>query len=154
MISESKKDHQGRYRTLSLFKEFKQEGFKWFWTIEELKKIYLAYDHIPSYEYTFAYDHFVDWQHWEKVAEGGMKDTIIEWRKELNVKIKALGITYLVKQAQETGATGLQAAKYLADRGYESKRGRPSKAQITAETKRQVGDFKDLEKHGQRIGIH
>jgi hypothetical protein len=83
----SMKDNQGRYRTLSLFKEYQQEGFKWYWTIPQLKKIYLEYNHIPHYEYEFANDHFEDWQHWEKVADGGMKFAIDEWRAERSLKL-------------------------------------------------------------------
>jgi hypothetical protein len=148
------KDNQGRYRTLSLFKEYKQEGFKWYWTIPQLKKIYLEYNHIPHYEYEFANDHFEDWQHWEKVADGGMKFAVDEWRAELDVKIKSKGINALIKIASGDGASAIQAAKYLAEKGYAQKRGRPSKAEVEGEKKRQAGDSELLKRDAERIGIH
>jgi hypothetical protein len=148
------KDSLGRYRTQSLFKEYKQEGYKWYWTVAKLKKIYLAYNHIPGYEYDFANDHFDCWQHWEKVADGGMKPIIDEWRAELDVKIKALGINSLIKQASGEGTVAIQAAKYLAEKGYSSKRGRPSKEEVIGETKRQAGDSELLKRDAKRIGLH
>ena len=148
------KDKLGRWRTQSLFKEYKQGRYKWYWTIPQLKKIYLSYSHIPGYEYDFANDHFDCWQHWEKVAEGGMKSYIDEWRAELDVKIKAIGISALIKQASGEGATAIQAAKYLAEKGYSQKRGRPSKAEVIGETKRQAGDSAILKDDAKRIGLH
>lgn len=149
-----KKDKLGRWRTKSLFKEWDKGKYKSYWTIEELRAIYLTYDHIPGYEYEFAEKEIGDWRHWEFIAERSwLKKFIKEWREALDIKLRALAIQSLVKQAQSTGPGSSQAAKWLAEKNYTSKRGRPSKEELAAEVKAQTNTYKDMAEDARRMRI-
>jgi len=165
------KDDNGRYRTQSLFWELRygtEEKYPPIFTLKSdnierdgilyysLKKIYLSYDHVPKYEYEFATDVFGSWDHWNKLANDtlpAIKDEIKSWREELDIKLKALGLKALIHASRDNDAKGVQASKYLAEKGYETKRGRPSKEEIERERKIQAGARKELETDMERIGL-
>ena len=118
----SLKDEMGRYRTQSLFWELRygvdakyppiftlkaeditRDGVEYL----SLKKLYMAYDHVPGLEYEFAMDVFNSWDHWQKLANDtipGIKDEIKAWRDELDIKNKALGIKALMNAARDNDA--------------------------------------------------
>jgi hypothetical protein len=61
---------------------------------------------------------------------------IDEWRDELEVKLRSKGVREVLKSAI---AGNYQAAKFLADRGWDTRgAGRPSKADIEHEKKIQA----------------
>lgn len=165
------KDDQGRFRTLSLFWEMRHQAGQHepiFTTkdhdIEKdgktyisLKKIYMSYDHIPEYEYDFALAVFgpSGWKHFNKLAtsKGPVSDLIKEWREELDIKIKAEALRAMMIASKGDDAKGVQAAKYLADKGYTTKRGRPSKEEIARQTKIDAGAHKELEDDMKRLNL-
>jgi len=59
----------------------------------------------------------------------------------------------LIHASRDNDAKGVQASKYLAEKGYEVKRGRPSKAEIEAERKQAAGVKKELASDMERIGL-
>ena len=163
------KDDQGRYRTISLFWElrhYSQEKIEPVFTLKSydlqkedklypsLKKIYLTYDHIPGFEYEFALDVFGSWEHWQKMANSQMlKDHIQTWRDELDVRLKALGLKALIHASRDNDAKGVQASKYLVEKGYIQKRGRPSKEEVDRELKANTKLKKEFESDLERIGL-
>lgn len=166
------KDDMGRYRTQSLFWElrFKDDSDKYSpifslkdydlekegTTYPSLKQIYMSYDHIPGFEYEFAMDVFNSWDHWNKLANDtvpNIKNTIKEWREELDIKLKAQAIKALIQTSRIDDSKGFNAAKYLADRGYAPSRGRPSKEEVEREKKVQAGVSKELEEDMKRLGL-
>lgn len=162
------KDDQGRYRTISLFWELRHQAgdIEPVFTTKSydlqkedklypsLKKIYLTYDHIPGFEYEFALDVFGSWEHWQKLANSqGLKDLIQEWRDELDIRIKAQSLKAMMLAARDNDAKGVNAAKYLAEKGYSSKRGRPSKEEVEREKRIQAGANKELTEDMERIGL-
>lgn len=159
------KDHLGRYRTYSLFIERPSENMTplWSWkdddvivdgvTYPSLKKIYFSYDHIPGFEYEFAMATLGSWDHWVKLNSSGLRGIFAEWRHELEIKNKANAIRQLMQTAREPNAAGANASKYLAESGYTSKRGRPSKEEIEREKKVAAGLDKELESDIQRMGL-
>lgn len=160
------KDDMGRYRTQSLFWETRTEGYEPFFSLKpydlekegkvypSLKQIYLTYDHVPGFEYEFATDVFGSWDHWIKLAETSqLKDIFKEWRQELDIRIKALSIKAMMIAARDNDAKGVNAAKYLAEKGYTAKRGRPSKEEVERERKIQAGVTKELQSDMERIGL-
>ena len=160
------KDSQGRYRTTSLFWEFRQPGFEPLYSIKgydlekpegtypSLKKMYLAFDHVPGFEYEFAMTVFGSWDHWAKLCNiSQLRGDIQEWRDELDIKLKCESMKAMMLAAKDNDAKGVNAAKYLAEKGYESKRGRPSKAEVERETKIQAGVNKELKDDMERIGL-
>lgn len=75
------------------------------------------------------------------------------WRDELEVKLRSEGIRNLRKASKE-GSRGVSAAKYLAEKGWEKKRGRPSKEEIERERKIQAAMEDDLEGDAARMLPH
>lgn len=162
------KDRQGRYRTQSLFWEtrsdekgyiplFTRKGYNHTVdgiTYPSLKLIYLSYNHIPEYEYEFAMDVFGSWDHWYLFANDSIfRKDVKEWRQELDIKIKAEAIKAMLAASKGEDAKGVAAAKYLADKGYVQRRGRPSKEEIERERKISAGVSKDLETDMERLGL-
>ena len=134
------KDEKGKWRTYSLFWEYRIDNHPYHWTlldsdrefegkvIPSLKKIYLDYNHVPGFEYDFAMEVLGSWAHWEKLCVSGVKQHVASWKEELEVKIKANSIKSIIQASIEgEGASKLQAAKYLDGKGYAPTRGRPSK---------------------------
>jgi hypothetical protein len=165
------KDDMGRYRTQSLFWELRHENDNRYppifslksydlvkpeGTYPSLKQIYMAYDHIPNFEYEFALDVFNSWDHWTKLANDtipAIKDEIKTWREELDIKIKAKTLKAMIIASMDNDAKGVNAAKYLAEKGYLPKRGRPSKEEVERERKVQAGVNRELESDMERIGL-
>lgn len=159
----------GQFKTISLFWEFRQfsaDHVEPVFTLKphdvekegkvypSLKQIYLTYDHVPGFEYEFATDIFGSWDHWLKIVESKMlKDYIQSWRDELDVRIKAQALKAMMHASRDNDAKGINAAKYLADKGYVSRRGRPSKAELERERKIQAGAVKELNDDMERIGL-
>ena len=168
----SYKDDVGRYRTQSLFwelrhgvdtikyppvfttkdEDIKRDGV----TYKSMKKIYMSYDHIPGYEYEFAMDVLGSWDHWNKLANDTipeLKNMIQGWRDELDIRLKALGLKALIHASRDNDAKGVQASKYLVEKGYIQKRGRPSKEEVERELKANTKAKKELNDDLERIGL-
>ena len=77
-----------------------------------------------------------------------------EWEEELEIKIRSEGIRALVHTATEEGAKGTTAARYLADKGWLSKRGRPSKEELAGEKKERTRIMDEITEDAKRLGIH
>ena len=166
------KDHLSRWRTKSLFWEMSADAQRKsvppLYTMYEddivrdgvtypsLKKIYFSYDHIPYNEYDFANEHLGGWSHWTVLATSAaalIKDNIESWRTELEVKYKAMAIKQMIASAKNDGVKGFSAAKYLADKGYATTRGRPSKDEVEKELKIAAAISNELEEDIARIGL-
>jgi hypothetical protein len=89
-----------------------------------LKRLFLESDD-PT-EYKFATEHLGSWAHWKDMqTQDDIALHIIEWREERDVRLQSLGIKVMVKMA--ASGENYHAAKYLADQGWITARGRPSK---------------------------
>lgn len=97
-----------------------------------LKRLYLETED-PT-EYVFATTYLLNWKHWQRLCDNKViRKYIDEWRDELEVKLRSKGIKELMKSANNGN---YQAAKFLADRGWETRgAGRPSKEEIERNTK-------------------
>jgi hypothetical protein len=160
------KDVMQRFRGASIFWESRHPDYPAYFTTKDedlvkkgitytsLKQIYLSYDHIPGYELDFANEVLGGWKHWLLLTEVSQVRTLInEWREELDIRIKADSLRMMMVASKDNDAKGVGAAKYLADKGYEKKRGRPSKEEVTRETKIQSAANKELESDMDRIGL-
>lgn len=171
------KDSSGRTRTSSLFIEHSVDNYEAYWTIHSsdkevvsinektglsetktypsLKQIYFSFDHIPGYEYDFAIATFNSWETWVRLTNNSrIKHLIAEWREELDVKLKADAIRAMVEASKGVSSAATGAAKYLADKGYAGKKaGRPSKEEITRETRIAAGISKELDSDYERMGL-
>jgi hypothetical protein len=101
-------------------------------------------------------DVFNSWDHWQKLQGDtipAIKDEIKAWREELDIRIKAKAIKALMTSSLDNDAKGVNAAKYLVEKGYMQKRGRPSKEELEREKKQILGMNKDVAQDLERIGL-
>lgn len=93
-----------------------------------LKKLFLSCDD-PT-EYQFASKYLLNWKHWQRMNENKMlREHFDEWREEFEVKLRSEGILSIMEMTAE--GTNFQAAKWIADKGWDKRpAGRPSKAEI------------------------
>tara|TARA_R110002072_G_scaffold100698_10_gene221897 strand:+ start:2669 stop:3193 length:525 start_codon:yes stop_codon:yes gene_type:complete len=160
------KDSMGRLRTTSLFVEFKHPQMKPLYSLKEydietpegvypsLKKMYMSYDHVPGFEYDFAMDIFGSWEQWTKLCNiSQLRGEMQQWRDELDIRIKASALKQMMLASKDNDAKGINAAKYLADKGYTKKAGRPSKEEIIRQTKIEAGANQELADDMNRIGL-
>lgn len=120
-----------------------------------MKRIYLEMEDVT--EYDFAIATLGSFKHWERLLESPMvRKHIDQWRKELNLKLKARAMKSIIKAATEDEKLSFQAMKYLADNEYldkAGKRGRPSKEEVKAELKKEVEVSKTFRDDAERIGL-
>jgi|SaaInlStandDraft_2_1057019.scaffolds.fasta_scaffold86029_1 hypothetical protein len=161
-------DSVGRYRTLSLFWEWNTPGDKPALftnkaedivrdnvTYKSMKKLYMSYEHAPGLEYDFAIEVLGSWEHWQKVVNGSkeLQEMIKDWQHELDIRLKAQGIKAIMRHSLDDDPKGLQAAKYLVEKGYAKRAGRPSKEEIERELKTDAKAAKDRQADLERIGL-
>lgn len=122
---------------------------------KSMKKMYVAMEDVT--EYDFAQATLGSYKHWERLLESPIiRPHIDQWRKELNLKLKARAMKSIIKAATEDEKLSFQAMKYLADNDYldkKSKRGRPSKDELKAELRKEVQSNKTLMDDAARIGL-
>lgn len=158
------KDEKGRYIVQGLFLEDRYNTDLSVYTLDgedktykgvvypSLKRLYLQ--ECDPKEYIFANKFLFDWDHWQRLCRNAVVGRNIEkWREELELQLVSEGVATLIHLA--TQENSYQAAKYLADRGWDKRdRGRPSKEEIEGEIKKRVekefgydSDFELLEFH-------
>lgn len=129
------KDTQGRPLTQSLFLEPNYNTDYAVYTLDgedktykgvvypSLKRLYLAMED-PT-EYDFATTYLIDWPHWKRLCSNAIiLRHVEEWREEMELKIRSIG----VKQMLDMSADNAQAAKWLAEKGWDKNgAGRPRK---------------------------
>ena len=156
------RDAKGGWITQSLFLEtmydvkwasytLKEEDYEYKGTIyPSLKRLYLEARDITEYE--FATKHLGGWQHWKKLVKNrDFMPHLEAWREELELLLQAEGIKQQLNLAKKGNAN---ATRWVAERGWaEKKAGRPSKAQVEGETKRQASMAADIEEHARNIGL-
>lgn len=138
------KDTMGRPLTQGLFLEIGYDTKYAVFTLDDedktyngvvypsLKKLYLACED-PT-EYKFAKQYLLNWQHWKRLnANKVLKEYFDEWREELEIMLRSEGVANILEL---TADGNFQAAKWLADRGWEKRgAGRPLKADVQREVR-------------------
>jgi len=163
------KNSIGNYYTQGLFYEYRytagEDGFPVYSlrdydfefegrTIYSLKQLYLEIADPTEYEVAMAC--FCGWKHWQRVRNNKMiAKHVDEWHDELEVKLRSQGLLGVIRSAQGEGSTGLAAAKYLSEKGWEprAKRGRPSKDEVDRERRIAAGMESDVNSDLARIGL-
>jgi hypothetical protein len=95
-------------------------------TYPSLKRLYLETEDPTEYE--FATKYLLSWNHWKRIVDNKVIGRYIaEWRDELEVKLRSRAVRD-IQRLCESESGSYQAAKYLADRGWDKRpAGRPSK---------------------------
>jgi hypothetical protein len=100
-------------------------------------------------EYEFAQTYFVDYPHWQKICNNSqLRKEIDKWRVELELKLRARALRSLVGQAEKGN---FNAAKYIAGKEWESKRGRPSKEEKAGVLKKEAALRDELADEASRV---
>ena len=137
------KDSRGRPLTQGLFLEvgyntefavytLKDEDFEYEGNVyPSLKALYLA--HEDPTEYDFACTYLTGWDQWQRICANKLFTKVVEgWRIELELKLRSQAFKDILMQSQ--GDKGFQAAKWIADRGWDKRMvGRPSKDELEKE---------------------
>jgi hypothetical protein len=130
-------DTSGRPLTQSLFLELGYNDYSVYtlkdadheWNDKKypsIKRLYLEMEDTTEYE--FAKTYLLGWKHWIRLCENKqIMVHIAEWREELELKLRARAVKQMLELA---GGGNYQAAKWLADRGWDNRgAGRPTNAE-------------------------
>ena len=139
----------GNYITQGLFLEHAYKTERAVFTLKDedyeyegviylsLKRLFLEMEDLGEYE--FATTVLLSWNHWQRISSNKLFSKMIDgWRDELEVKMRGRAIATIAKESQSESRSAMQAAKWLADRGWKTRGpGRPSKAEVEHETSKQ-----------------
>lgn len=152
-------DSTGRYLTQGLFYESEYDHTFAQYTLASydktvdgitypsIKRLYLEMEDLTEYE--FASTYFVDYPHWQKICRNkALLEHIEGWRNELELKLRARALRNLVGQAEKGN---FNAAKYIAGKEWEAKRGRPSKAEKAGVLKKEAALRDELADETSRV---
>lgn len=156
------KDTLGRPLTQGLFLEIGYDTKYAVFTLEDedkeykgkkypsLKKCYL--ECADPTEYQFAKKYLLSWKHWRRLNDNNVLRVYFdEWREELEVATRSEAILSIVDMTSSDQGN-FQAAKWLADRGWDKRgAGRPSKAQLERDKRidERLGD--EMSEHIKRM---
>lgn len=110
-----------------------------------LYELYMSHDD-PT-EYTFAVACLDSWDHWEMLTQcSWFKKYITRWRRELEVRAKAMALLRIKAVAQSDSKEAYQANKFLVAYGNDKRKGagRPSKAEVADAAKAMAEEARDL----------
>tara|TARA_R110000796_G_scaffold113930_4_gene225655 strand:- start:173 stop:670 length:498 start_codon:yes stop_codon:yes gene_type:complete len=158
------KDDQGRFLTQCLFKEnYEHQNLKFPAVFSLRDQDPDSPDQLPSFKKAFIESRDItgykvsqsllgSWDHMQKLLRAKwFLDHYVKWVEELEVMLKAEGLLKIQEHAKGEGSTSFQAAKYLSDKGWEPKRGRPTKAEKAKEAAKEKALEDALEEDMSRI---
>ena len=98
------------------------------------------------------------YEHWAVMEKRcpWFRDSLELWKQEIKARQKALAIQKILDIAVGETSQALAAAKYIATADYDKEdgRGRPSKAEVKGELKRQIKLVEEDEEDAKRIGLN
>lgn len=153
------KDKTGRFITQGLFIDFSYDDTYAVYTLEDqdkeykgilypsLKRLYLEMED-PT-EYNFANTYLYSWKHWQNIKNNkALYEHIEQWQEELEVRVRAKGVASVLRQAEKDS---FNAAKWVADGSWSTKRGRPSNEEKARERKIRERAMAEAEADAARI---
>ena len=165
------KNSNGNMLLKSLFHETKAHGLKGIYTLKDkdhefeghvypsLYKLYMATEDLTEYE--FACKYLDSWEQWVKLCETTwFKEYINRWRTELELKLKAQALRRLMEEARDGGKNSYNANKFIVERGWVpketevSRRGRPSKQEISRRAAEEVFSDRQIEEDIKRLELN
>lgn len=124
-----------------------------------LYRLYMETDD-PT-EYLFATQYLDGWDHWETLCQcTWFKPYIDKWRRELEIKHRAMALQNIKRLAADPGSKEYhQANKFLVSAGWvetekRKRAGRPSKEEVSKAAKEMAHEAKQLEEDLARIQGH
>ena len=95
----------------------------------------------------------VEYKQLEETKIDTIKKEVEGWREELELKILSDATQQIMDTALNEGSSGTTAAKWLADRGWEKKRGRPSKEELARQERMRGKVHEELDDYAERVGL-
>lgn len=112
------------FRTRAL-KESKEE-----W--DQLRLEYLEARDPLEYDFVQRSNIVESWKHWNFIlASPYCRPDVDRWREELEIKLRAEALQEIIKNSKTE--KGFAAQKFLLEKGWDPKRGRPSKEEVEGE---------------------
>lgn len=157
-------DKGRRFRTQSLFvetfdKKLSEEGYEPIFSLTgkdgypNFKHLFLETNDPTGYK--FAIDSLGSYPHLQHLLSLKWFQMYWDaWQEEMEVKLRSQSICALYDTATQEGSKGTTAAKWLADKGWMQKRGRPSNAEVAGEKRKQARIKDELAEDSKRIGLH
>lgn len=163
------KDERGRWLTAALFFELWRDV-----AIEDRyldQPVFTLYDDRPGCinarttfvaledptGYQWAMQYLGSWLHFQRLMKSDwFVEAFNSWLEELETKLASEAVVRIKAIAGSDSPQAIVASKYLAERGWERKaanRGRPSKAELKGELKRQAQRLEVHVADGERIGL-
>lgn len=144
------RDSMGRYRTASLFKEAyntnaDQDKYPPVFTLGardkdglvSMKRVYLELEDPTGY--AVSQQLLGSYAHWKKLCEASwFAEHLREWEEELEIKLQSRALLKVKEISLGDTAQAFQAAKFLNDKGWKAKKGRPTKAEKEAAVKKEA----------------
>lgn len=114
-----------------------------------LKRLYLEMEDVGEYE--FATTYLLGWSHWQRMCSNKqIYKYIEEWREELELKLRSRAIKAVYDKIGTE--QGINAAKWIAEKGWDKKSvGRPSKQEEAREKRLQEDLDVDFAGDWQRV---
>lgn len=157
------KSVNGMFYTKALFKEYSQQ------TLSEIDPVFTLQVERPGFicarttflaegdptGYKWAMKYLGDWHHWKKLMNcPWFREAYDVWMEEFKASLRAEALDNIRAIASGGSSQALAAAKYLATYDWEkATKGRPSKAEIAGELKRQVRMMEEQDEDAERIGL-
>ena len=164
-------NNMGNYLLRSLFHETKAMGKVGVYTLKDKDHTYEGNSYKSLYrlymeegdltEYFFAVKYLDSWEQWTALIERNwFKPYIARWRTELELKLKAEALQRILLEAKEGGKNQYNANRFIVERGWvakeaeASRRGRPTKAEISRKAAEQAFSDLQVDEAAKRLGIN
>ena len=100
--------------------------------LPSMKQLYMSCKDLTEYDQAILL--LGSWDHWVVLSKSAWFAKKVEaWHEELEIKLRSEAIRKMVESDRP------DAAKWIAERKWESKRGRPSKEEVTREKRIHAG---------------
>lgn len=123
------------------------------YSMEEFHKTFLEMEDMTEYSPAIAL--VGSWREWQRIKRDwpSFCNYIDDWKAELTVKLRSKALKKITTLAEGDDAKALQAAKFIADEGWDGKRGkgRPTKAERTREARRLAAETADTVEEARRV---
>lgn len=117
--------------------------------------LYMATEDVTEFE--FASKYMESFTHWERLCEcTWFKDHVSQWRKELELKIRAKALRTIIQESKSSSKNAFVASRFLVEKGWKDKpegrgAGRISKEEIKKEAHQLVLMDNDIKSDFDRL---
>ena len=127
---------------------------------KSLYKLYMEMEDLTEYEFAKKYLEG-GWRQWQALQKNSSINChIVEWRKELELKVRAGALLRIIAESKDPGSKfKFSANRFIVDRGWKSKEetkadpGRPKKVDVVEEAEKMAEYDENLQLGLKVIGL-